>query len=214
MQADEEEWHVYDDTQQAGARSLQMLVPCETVRRLPVQTGLAECPATARTYKVAIGLNRRTNCLLGRRTQVSYAGGSACKFADFDSRLSAMNAACCDEHDPDDSCTGPGHSPINCDFECAKILPSFYPACKNIVSVMMSAQTNDFDQLTKTCLMLPRKNMVYAIHRVTNCSAGASCTDGRKNGDEVLSPLPPPSSLTSLPVSSQVSFVRTSLPEQ
>ena len=72
---------------------------------------------------------------------------------------------------------------INCDYECAQTLPSFFPVCKHLVEVMMVSMEVSLDKLTRTCLKLPQKSMVYAIAGVTNCNA-SSCTDGIKSGDE------------------------------
>ena len=63
-----------------------------------------------------------------RRTQgAEYAGSSACKMRTFDDKLDAFNGHCCNTTDKDDRCLA--GVPVNCDYDCAKYLPTFYPAC-------------------------------------------------------------------------------------
>ena len=52
---------------------------------------------------------------------------SRCNIGSFEPKLRALGRTCCDPNDPDDKCTKDG-MPLNCDYECAKELPKFFPA--------------------------------------------------------------------------------------
>ena len=77
--------------------------------------------------------------------QVSYSGGTACSLGSFDAKLAGLNHNCCNTTDKDDKCKN--SVPIHCDYECAKFLPSFYPSCKHIISVMMGAGAHSKPEL-------------------------------------------------------------------
>ena len=74
---------------------------------------------------------------------------------------------------------------MNCDYECAVFLGSFYPACNHIISIMLGAdKLAGYAELKATCASLPKRALIDAVAGITQC-AKSSCIDGRRNGDEV-----------------------------
>ena len=70
---------------------------------------------------------------------------------------------------------------VRSDYECAQFVPSFFPSCSHIISIMMNAeQLAAYGTLAQTCKALPKEAMVGAISSVP-----------RRAGSPMLDPAQP-----------------------
>ena len=71
-----------------------------------------------------------------------------------------------------------GAPQIHCDYECAKFLPTFFPACSHIISAILGAQkVQGYESLQKTCAALPKRALIAAVSGIIlreTCSASSS----------------------------------------
>ena len=139
------------------------------------------CPSTDPKQRSDIMVGARLR-RLDEGPSLDLIAGSQCSLNSFQGKLEATQEKCCNPQDRDDKCHGT--VPVNCDYECAAELPSFFPACKHLISVLSSQQAvAGFKILHHTCATLPVGSLIATISSVTTCNH-STCNDGKENGDE------------------------------
>jgi hypothetical protein len=106
----------------------------------------------------------------------------SCPVDEFQARVDAANAACCDQG------TGSCDSgvPGTCDALCALTYLDFYSSCRRILNVAVAPeQAAAYDRLYDTCGSLPAEDLLLAL-------SGASCSADSAPAPVDCPPPPPP----------------------